>query len=154
GLGGVAGNLGKATNAATNLVLGGGTLQYTGATASTDRAFTLTAATTSTFDVTTNNLTISGAAAATTGSLAKIGAGTLTFSGTTANAYTGTTTVIAGELDLNKTAGINAIGGALVIGDDDGTADHDIVKLLATNQMPSASVTVTSSGKLDLNNFS
>ena len=30
-----AGNLGQATNAAANLVLGGGTLQYTGSTAST-----------------------------------------------------------------------------------------------------------------------
>ncbi len=41
GNGGVAGNLGNATSAAANLVLGGGTLQYTGATASTNRAFTL-----------------------------------------------------------------------------------------------------------------
>ena len=81
GNGGVAGNLGAATNAAANLVLGGGTLQYTGITASTDRAFTLTATTTSSIDVTTNILTISGAAAATTGSLTKIGSGTLTLSG-------------------------------------------------------------------------
>ena len=32
GNGGVAGNLGQATSTATNLVLGGGTLKYTGAT--------------------------------------------------------------------------------------------------------------------------
>jgi fibronectin-binding autotransporter adhesin len=79
-------------------VLGGGTLQYTGATASTNRAFTLTAGTTSSIDVTTNTLTISGAGANTTGSLTKIGAGTLTLSG--ANAYTGTTTISAGTLTL------------------------------------------------------
>ncbi|MEI7863387.1 MAG: autotransporter-associated beta strand repeat-containing protein, partial [Planctomycetota bacterium] len=43
GNGGVAGNLGRATSAATNLVLGGGTLQFTGsAAASTDRNYTLT----------------------------------------------------------------------------------------------------------------
>ena len=90
GNGGSAGNLGQATRAAGNLVLAGGTLQYTGATASTNRAFTLTAGTTSSIDVTTNILTISGAGANTTGSLTKIGAGTLTLSG--ANASTGTIT--------------------------------------------------------------
>ena len=96
GDGGVAGNLGQATNAAGNLVLGGGTLQYTGATASTNRNFTLTTGTTSTIDVTTNNLTISGASTNTTGGLTKAGAGTLTLSG--ANLYTGNTTVSAGTL--------------------------------------------------------
>ena len=98
GNGGVAGNLGQATNAAANLVLGGGTLLYTGATASTDRAFTLTNATTSTISVQTGgtNLTISGAGAATSGGLTKAGAGTLTLSG--ANAFTGLTTVSAGTL--------------------------------------------------------
>src|SRR5262245_18873505 len=98
GNGGSAGNLGQATSAAGNLVLSGGTLQYTGATASTNRAFTLTAGTTSSIDVTTNTLTISGAGANTTGSFTKIGAGTLTLSG--ANAYTGTTTISAGTLTL------------------------------------------------------
>lgn len=81
GNGGVSGNLGAATNAASNLVLVGGTLQYTGATASTNRAFTLTAATTSTIEVTANNITFSGNVAATSGSLGKTGAGILTLSG-------------------------------------------------------------------------
>ena len=39
--GGVAGNMGAATNAAANLLLNSGTLQYNGATASTDRLFSL-----------------------------------------------------------------------------------------------------------------
>lgn len=39
--GGVASNIGAATNAATNLILNGGTLQYTGAGSSTDRLFSL-----------------------------------------------------------------------------------------------------------------
>ena len=39
--GGVASNIGASSNAATNLVLNGGTLQYTGTGASTDRLFSL-----------------------------------------------------------------------------------------------------------------
>jgi fibronectin-binding autotransporter adhesin len=81
GNGGVAGNLGQASNAAANLVLGGGTLRYTGATASTDRAFTLTSGTNSSIDVPTNILTFSGSSANSTGALTKIGSGGLTLSG-------------------------------------------------------------------------
>jgi autotransporter-associated beta strand protein len=101
GIGGVAGNLGQATNAATNLVLGGGTLQYTGSTASSDRNFTLTTGTSSTIDVTTNTLTISGGSASTTGALTKAGNGTLVLSGN--NQYTGTTSINAGILQLGAT---------------------------------------------------
>ena len=50
-----------------------------------------------------------------TGSITKAGAGLLQFSGTSANTYTGTTTINAGELFLNKTAGVNAIGGNVTI---------------------------------------
>ncbi len=105
GNGGVAGNLGQATNAAANLVLGGGTLLYSSSTASTDRNFTLTAATTSTIDVSTGatSLTISGASANTTGALTKAGLGTLILTG--GNLHTGLTTVSAGTLKLNKTGG-------------------------------------------------
>ena len=105
--GGVAGNLGAATNAAANLVLGGGTLQYTGATDSTDRNFSaMTAGTTSSIDVTVGgtNLTLAGASTATTGGLTKLGAGTLTLSG--ANLYTGLTTITAGTLTLDATGTI------------------------------------------------
>lgn len=41
--GGIASSLGQSTNAAANLLLSGGTLKYTGAAASSDRAFTLSA---------------------------------------------------------------------------------------------------------------
>jgi len=102
GNGSIAGNLGQASTASANIVLGGGSLQYTGITASTNRAFTLTAGTTSSINVTANTLTISGASANTTGSLTKTGAGTLILSAT--NLYTGTTTVNAGTL----TYGINS----------------------------------------------
>ncbi len=100
GNGGGSGNLGAASNAAANLVFDGGTLQYTGATASTNRNFTINAGKTATFDITTNNLTVSGASPATTGALTKTGAGTLTLSG--ANLYTGATTINAGILKVDN----------------------------------------------------
>jgi autotransporter-associated beta strand protein len=100
------------------LVLGGGTLQYTGATASTDRNSTLTASTTSTVEVTTSTttLTMSGTTTATNGSLSKAGAGTLKLSGT--NLHTGTTTVSAGTLlygasNVLATGPVTVSGGAL-----------------------------------------
>lgn len=104
GNGGVAGNLGQATNAAGNLVFNGGTLQYTGATASTDRSFTINTGKTATFEVTTNNLTISGASTATNGALTKTGNGTLTLSGT--NLHTGATTITAGTLSVGASANL------------------------------------------------
>ena len=116
--GGAASGIGQSGAGAANLVLGGGTLQYTGGNVTTNRAFTLTNATSSSIEVTTaaTNLTISGNAAATTGALTKIGAGTLTLSG--ANAYTGATTINAGILSTSLLAnggvasGIGASGNA------------------------------------------
>ncbi len=112
GDGGVAGNLGQATNAAANLVIGNGTLQYTGATATTNRAFTITAGQTATFDITANNLTVSGASANTTGALTKTGAGILTLSG--ANGHTGLTTVSAGTLAYGANNALSS--GAVTVG--------------------------------------
>ncbi len=107
GNGGVAsGNLGSATSAAGNLVFNGGTLQYTGSTATSDRAFTINASKTATIDV-TNGLSLPGATgAATNGTLTKIGAGTLTLTGV--STYTGATTITGGTLRLG-----------------DGTTGHD-----------------------------
>ncbi|MBV8802640.1 MAG: filamentous hemagglutinin N-terminal domain-containing protein, partial [Gammaproteobacteria bacterium] len=102
GNGGVAGNLGQASNAASNLILNNGTLQYTGLDASTDRAFTITNGATGSFDITTNNLTLSAASASTSGGLTKLGNGTLTLSGT--NTYTGATTINAGMLTIGSSS--------------------------------------------------
>ena len=97
GNGGVAGNLGAASNAAANLVFDGGTLQYTGATASTDRNFTISAGKSATFDITTNTLTLLGAALTSTGSLTKLGAGTLNLGGGTgARSYNFSSIVVGG----------------------------------------------------------
>src|SRR2546430_7086390 len=124
GNGGVSSGLGQSTNAAANLVFDGGTLQYTGPSASTDRNFTINTGKTATFDITTNTLTLLGASTATNGALTKIGAGPLLLSA--ANAYTGATTINAGTLKE---------GAANVISD-------------------SSAVTVASGATYDLNSFS
>ncbi len=69
------------------------------------------------------------------GAVTKTGAGTLVFSGTSANTYTGTTTVSAGTLTLNKT-GVNAVvgdvavnGGTLVLGASQQILDTKTVTL-------------------------
>lgn len=138
GAGGVAGNLGQASNAAGNLVFNGGTLQYTGATASTDRGFTLNALTSSTIEVTNaaTNLTLTGANTATSGALTKAGAGTLTLTGT--NQHSGLTTVAAGTL----VAGAN---GAL------GNSSGNILVNAGATLALAGGVNVTRTGTLTLN---
>jgi autotransporter-associated beta strand protein len=82
----------------------------------------------------------------------KVGAGTVLLSGASANTANGLTLVNEGTLILAKTAGVNAIAGALTIGDGVGT---DIVQLNASNQIVNAGVlTVNSSGQFNLNGFS
>ena len=111
GDGGVAsGNLGSATAAASNLVFDGGTLQYTGNTATSDRAFTINSGKTATIEVSTSgqSLSLAGATgAATTGALAKTGAGTLELTG--ASTYPGGTTVNDGKLLVNGSTAASAI---------------------------------------------
>jgi len=100
GNGSVAGSLGAASSAAANLVFNGGTLKYTGDTATSDRAFTINAGKTATIE-TANNLSLVGATGtATTGALTKTGVGTLTLTGD--NTYTGATTVNVGTLQLGS----------------------------------------------------
>jgi autotransporter-associated beta strand protein len=83
------------------------------------------------------------------------GGGILLFSGAASNTYTGLTTVNVGELDLGKTAGLNAIAGNLTIGDGVGAANTAIVKLINADQIANTSdVTINSDGVLNLNNNS
>ena len=113
--GGTASNIGASTNAAGNLVLGGGILQYTGASAATDRNYTLTAGSTSSIGVVNGatSLTVGGASAATTGALTKLGDGTLTLTG--ANANTGTTTIRAGTLQVGNGGATGNLGTGAVV---------------------------------------
>lgn len=108
GLGGTPSNLGAATNAASNLLLGPGTLSYTGVTDTTDRSITITSGTTTgAISVATGVvLTMTGATSATTGQLTKSGAGTLLLNGV--NLHTGLTTLSVGSL-----GGTGSLAGAL-----------------------------------------
>ncbi len=107
-------------------------------------------------DGTTPGLTISAPISGAF-TLTKGGAGTLTFNSTTAaNSYTGTTTVNSGTLLLGDTGGV-AVPGNLVVGDSlggQGSNKADVVRLLVSNQIqPTAAVSITDSGLLDLNGF-
>ncbi|HZZ26975.1 MAG TPA: autotransporter-associated beta strand repeat-containing protein [Pirellulales bacterium] len=106
--GGNPSSIGASTNAASNLVFNGNNteLNYTGATTSTNRNFTINSTIgtplTAIFGVSTaaTRLTMSGTeAAANNASLTKVGLGTLVFTGT--HTYTGATTVSAGTLLVN-----------------------------------------------------
>ena len=98
------------------------------------------------------SLTLAGVLSG-SGGLTKTGAGTLTFSGTSGNQYSGVTRVNEGQLDLNKTPGVGAFSWTgLVIGDGTGT---DTVRCLQSHQIwaDGKPVTINSSGVLNLNGF-
>ncbi|MDB6028100.1 MAG: Extracellular serine protease precursor [Verrucomicrobiales bacterium] len=98
-----------------------------------------------------DQLTISGAISG-SGGLTEFLGGTLNLTGAGANTFTGTTTV-KGLLRLNKTAGVNALGGPLVVGDTNSNFAQHLVQLLASQQIAnSASVTVNPSGWLIMDN--
>ncbi|MCA9153969.1 MAG: autotransporter-associated beta strand repeat-containing protein, partial [Planctomycetales bacterium] len=90
--------------------------------------------------------------------LVKTGDGTLRLSGSEANLFTGTTTVLQGTLELAKSPHVDAIGGNLVIGNNIGGDDAATVRILADEQIPLLNffdsalntVTVLSSGRLEL----
>jgi autotransporter-associated beta strand protein len=115
-------------------------------------------------DATNNIINIDGAGGVTISSVitdgvagAKLtlngnGGGLLLLSGVASNTYTGLTTVNVGEMDLGKTAALNAIAGNLTIGDGTGAANTAIVKLINADQIANTSdVTMNSDGVFNLN---
>ncbi|MCX6878881.1 MAG: autotransporter-associated beta strand repeat-containing protein [Verrucomicrobia bacterium] len=95
-----------------------------------------------------SGLDISGAISGELKTLTKTGTGTLTLSGASANTYSGLTEVVGGTLNLNKSAGLNAIGtGGLQI--DYGST----VALLASNQIADGT-SVTVNGTFALGTYS
>jgi autotransporter-associated beta strand protein len=133
GNGGVAGNLGAASNASSNLVFDGGTLLYTGASASSDRGFTLQSGG-GVIDVASADLTLSGVATG-PGALTKSGAGTLILSG--ANDYSGGTNISAGMLTVDT-------GGSL----GSGAVNNNAVLAFSGSDSKSVANTISGSGSV------
>jgi fibronectin-binding autotransporter adhesin len=114
--GGVAGPLGASSSAPANLMIGGlGTLQYTGATTTTDRGMTLSGSGFNTVEVTNaaTNLTLTGQIVG-TGTLTKAGAGTLTLVNTTNN-FSGGVFVGAGTLTVGAAGAVIPSGSAVTV---------------------------------------
>lgn len=112
---GFKGSLGIMSPAAGSLRWqGNATLKYDGPDDTTNRAFTIANDVTSTWEIIEGStLTVSGGTAATSGALAKTGAGTLVLSGL--QQYTGATTVSTGTLALvggSQTSAITVDSGA------------------------------------------
>jgi autotransporter-associated beta strand protein len=101
-----------------------------------------------TLSVASSTLTLGGVISG-NGGIQKEGPGTLRLSGTQANTNATTTFINGGALELNKTAGVDAIAGPLVVGLNSGT---EILRLLGADQIANtSSVTVFSGGIFDLN---
>ncbi len=92
-----------------------------------------------------SNLTLAGVVSG-AGLFDKKGTGTVTFSGAAANTFSGGLTIDAGTVQLNKTAGIQALAGPILI-NANGT-----LSLLAANQIAdSANLTIQTGGTFNMN---
>ncbi len=101
-------------------------------------------------------LTLSGSIQGSSAGLTLNGAGLVTLAGATANTYAGDTTVNAGTLSLAKTNNAASIVGSLVIGANAAPPGSVVVRLDTAAQLAiptNKSLTVNSSGLLDLNGF-
>ncbi len=144
GNGGAAGNLGQATNAAANLVLNGGTLLYTGATASTDRLLTI-GASGGTIDASgTGAITFANTGAAAYGATGS--ARTITLSG--ANTGDNTFALNLGDNGTGKTAFIKDGVGKWIVTATSGRTGTTTVNsgFLVMNASVSGSATTVNSG--------
>jgi len=162
--GGSSGTLALVKTGSGTQTLSGANIYYTGGTTVSGGTLLLQDTTNSTFLTKniTNNATLefnadtvdvdfSGVISG-SGTLAKTGSGMLTLSGSTGNTYTGTTTVMAGTLRLNKTSGV-AIGGDLNMAGNG--LESNYVYLDQSNQIASSAVitfgaTATTSSRLNL----
>ncbi len=146
---------------ATSVTMNGGTLTLNGVDQSVAG---LTGSTLSTVDhvganstLTVNQAsgtnTFSGVIKNTSGTLGltKSGAGTMVLAGTAANTATGLTTVAAGELDLSKTAGVNAIAGDASTSSNDVSVTGGTLKWLANDQVGDTATITVNGGTVNLN---
>lgn len=132
----------------TTIHLDGGTIQLS-ASFSTSAAVTLDPRG-GTLDTADNTLTLSGPVDG-PGGFVKLGTGTLTLTGTEPNTFRGTTEIRAGTLILQKSPGVTALGGNVLIGD--GTVDAWL-RLEADQQIADSAILTfngTTNAKFELN---
>jgi autotransporter-associated beta strand protein len=88
-----------------------------------------------------------------TGGVTKNGSGALRYNGDVSNTYSGLTRVNTGTLELGKLFGLTSIPRDLIIGDNVGGLNADVVRLLNDHQISNFSdITINQSGLLALNN--
>jgi autotransporter-associated beta strand protein len=105
-------NLGSHT---MNLQTGSGTIGSTVAGANVTYSGALSAAGATTLTAAAGGTTTFSGIVSGAGTVTKTGAGTVTLSGASANTFTNMTTVSAGTLQLNKTAGTDALAGDVTV---------------------------------------
>ncbi len=124
--------LGKSSVASTNLVFNGGTLNFTGASGSTDRGFALTGAGTISFPAGNNNTLAFGGAVTGAGLFTVDGQGSvgyqnvLTLSGNN-SAFTGSVNINVGALKITNSNGLGT--GTKTITTSNGTSGHPTLQL-------------------------
>jgi fibronectin-binding autotransporter adhesin len=82
------------------------------------------------------------------GTLSKTGIGTVTLSGTSANTFTGVTTVTAGTLELNKTAGVTALASTNIIVSKIDNNNRATLLLSAGGQVANSTAVTLSGGTI------
>ncbi|MEZ5414315.1 MAG: autotransporter-associated beta strand repeat-containing protein [Opitutaceae bacterium] len=90
------------------------------------------------------------------GAFTKTDTGTVTLGGSSANTFTGGLQVNNGTLNLNKTAGVNAVGAGstVTIGDNIGSASSANLVYQASNQMPdSTDLVINADGRLVMGTY-
>src|SRR5207253_807423 len=99
----------------------------------------------------TSNSILSGAISSSdvNAGLTKDGVSPLVMSGASSNTYTGPTTVMGGDLRLNKAGGAAAIAGPVTVGDGVGS---DSLTLLGPDQIADASAMTLAGGSFNVNN--
>ncbi|HYG74282.1 MAG TPA: autotransporter-associated beta strand repeat-containing protein [Planctomycetota bacterium] len=142
--------MGSVSNA-ENISLNGATLMSVGGNAFLSGDITLSGGVTFVAGNNDDLLYFDGEISGTGGLTITGGNGHVKFAGTVSNIYSGTTTVNASILELDKDPGYDAIPDDLVIGDGNGSGN---VKLFFHDQIfDGALVTINASAKLDLNDY-
>lgn len=87
------------------------------------------------------------------GGLSKSGNGIVRLTGSSANSFSGNTTVESGALHLQKSGGATALAGPVTIGDGVGATDSAMLRIQNSEQISDTSdVTILSDGRLQINN--